>query len=40
LLQTEPRLTSQLARVEFTTPWLWPFIARIYAVYGVVLRKM
>ena len=39
LLHTEPRLTAQLARVEFTEPWLWPFIARTYAVYGVTLRK-
>ena len=39
LLRSEPRLSSQLARVEFTAPWLWPFFTRTYAVYGVVLRK-
>lgn len=39
LLQTEPRLVSQLSRIEFSSPWLWQFIARTYAVYGVVLRK-
>ena len=39
LLQTEPRLVSQLSRIEFSSPWLWQFIARNYAVYGVVLRK-
>ena len=39
LLQTEPRLVSQLSRIEFSSPWLWQFIARTYAVYGVVVRK-
>ncbi|MCX7422572.1 MAG: hypothetical protein NT013_23930 [Planctomycetia bacterium] len=39
LLQTEPRLASQLTRIEFSSPWLWQFIARIYAVYGVLLWK-
>lgn len=39
LLKTEPRLAMQLARIEFSTPWLWPFIARTYAVYAVILRK-
>lgn len=39
LLQTEPRFTSQLAHVEFGSPWRWSFIARIYAVYAVVMRK-
>jgi hypothetical protein len=39
-LQTDPQLTSQLAHIEFSSPWRWQFIARIYAVYGVVLRKL
>ncbi len=39
LLRTEPRLTSQLARIQFSEPWLWQFIARTYAVFGVVLSK-
>ncbi len=39
LLQTDVGLTTKLADVKFTQPWLWSFVARIYAVYGVVLRK-
>ena len=39
LLQTDVSLATKLADVKFTQPWLWSFIARIYAVYGVVLRK-
>ena len=38
LLPTELRVASQLVRIEFSAPWLWQFIARTYAVYGVVLR--
>lgn len=39
LLRTEAALAHQLADVRFTEPWLWPFMARTYAVYGVTLRK-
>lgn len=39
LLRTDPRLAKQLANTDFSEPWLWPFLARTYAVYAVTLRK-
>ncbi len=39
LLQTDERLKRPFADVRFTPPWLWSFVMRTYAVYGVVLRK-
>lgn len=38
-LQTDARLSPQLAAIQFTNPWLWQFIARTYAVYGVLLSR-
>jgi hypothetical protein len=38
LLGTEAGLAERLATTQFTEPWLWSFVARIYAVYGVTLR--
>lgn len=38
LLRTEVRLAEQLANVRFTEPWLWTFLARTYAVYGLTMR--
>lgn len=39
LLRTDVGLTEQLASVQFSEPWLWQFLARTYAVYGVTLCK-
>ena len=39
LLRTEAGIAEQLASSQLTRPWLWPFVARIYAVYGATLRK-
>lgn len=39
LLRTEISLAEQLANVQLTEPWLWSFLTRIYAVYGLTMRK-
>ena len=39
LLRTEISLVQQLANVQLTEPWLWSFLSRIYAVYGLTMRK-
>lgn len=39
LLRMDAAFANQLADVRFTEPWLWQFLARTYAVYGVTLRK-
>lgn len=39
LLRTEISLAEQLANTRFAEPWLWPFLARTYAVYGLTMRK-
>lgn len=39
LLRTEVGLAEQLSNTRFTEPWLWPFLTRTYAVYGVTMRK-
>ena len=39
LLRTETGLTEQLANTRFAEPWLWSFLARIYAVYALTMRK-
>lgn len=39
LLRTEIRLAQQLENAKLAEPWLWPFVARIYAVYGLTMRK-
>lgn len=38
LLRTDAGLAERLAGTQFTEPWLWPFVSRIYAVYGVTMR--
>lgn len=38
LLRTEISLAEQLANVQLTEPWLWPFLTRIYAVYAITMR--
>lgn len=38
LLRTDVTLAKYLANVRFTEPWLWPFLARTYAVYGLTMR--
>ncbi len=38
-LETDPLTSSQLVAIRFTEPWLWQFVARTYAVYGVTLQK-
>ena len=40
LLRTEVKLAEQLANVRFTEPWLWLFLARTYAVYGLTMRTL
>ncbi len=39
LLRTEISLAEQLANTQFAEPWLWQFLSRIYAVYGLTMRK-
>lgn len=39
LLHTAPGIAGELSDVRFTEPWLWQFLARTYAVYGVTMRK-
>jgi len=39
LLRTDFTLAGQLASTRFTEPWLWQFLTRIYAVYGLTMRK-
>lgn len=39
LLRTETCLVEQLANMQFTEPWLWQFLTRTYAVYGLTMRK-
>ena len=39
LLRTEISLSEQLANMQFAEPWLWSFLTRIYAVYGLTMRK-
>ncbi len=39
LLETDVRFVEQLEGVRFIQPWLWPFFARTYADYAVVLHK-
>jgi hypothetical protein len=39
LLRMESSLAEQLASTRFAEPWLWQFLARIYAVYGLTMRK-
>ena len=39
LLKTESPFREQVTQVRFTDPWLWPFVARTYAVYAVLMRK-
>jgi hypothetical protein len=39
LLATDPALASRVSEVVLTSPWVWPFGDRSYAVYGVVMRR-
>ncbi len=39
LLRTEISLAEQLANTRFAEPWLWQFLTRTYAVYGLTMRK-
>ncbi len=39
LLRTEFTLADQLSSTRFAEPWLWQFLSRIYAVYGLTMRK-
>lgn len=39
LLRTESSLAEQLASTRFAETWLWQFLSRIYAVYGLTMRK-
>ncbi len=39
LLRTEICLAEQLANIQLTEPWLWQFLSRVYAVYGLTVRK-
>lgn len=39
LLRTENSLAEQLANTRFVEPWLWPLLARTYAVYALTMRK-
>ncbi len=37
-VRTDPALQPRLANCQFEPPWLWQFVARTYAVMGIVLN--
>lgn len=39
LLETDPSLSSLVASIDVTRPWLWDFGSRCYAVFAIVIRR-
>jgi hypothetical protein len=38
-VMTDPMLGPEVSNVRLSEPWLWPFLARTYAVYGATIEK-